>query len=292
VVVYTAEMVPPTSTNETTGQRVDGLARSAQWRDVDAAHKAEQARKAAEANSDQHGDTAANSRYSPPTELRRSLMIPADQLPLDSAGSPESNAGHPNSGSRDTYMENLTAHAAGPARQAPIEPADVDDSHTATDRFSEQQAISPPRPVARQTIGPGTASLSSRPRPAAAGGDSTCLASLFAAPSPARARAGHRYQPSAAADPRSSPAAVAHPPASQAPAPSPSSSGVGGGSTSSTTTAISHVSIASSGTASHASTSPPAASSSLTSPPPAASHSQLAGPTGPAAILGPGHCNC
>jgi hypothetical protein len=160
-------MVPPTPPDDQTGPGgtlLDGTAHSAQWRDKEAERQAAEARKAAQASADQQGN-GIDDRYSPPTEFLSSLMIPADQLPRDSS-SHDAAARRPYGAGGDTYMENLIAQADGPTGDASPDATDVDDRQTATDRFFEQQAITPPRAAARQTIAAGTASLTVTDAPA------------------------------------------------------------------------------------------------------------------------------
>ena len=108
-------MSSPTSTDQDTGKVLDGKPRSAQWRDREAERRAAEARKAAEATNG-HSPAAANSRYSPPTGLARSLMIPAELAALDpnTSGEPadarSGSAAHTDAS--DTYIDKLTEDAA------------------------------------------------------------------------------------------------------------------------------------------------------------------------------------
>jgi hypothetical protein len=165
-------MSPPTSTDQDTGKVLDGKPRSAQWRDREAERKAAEAREAAEAMNG-HSDAATNSRYSPPTGLARSLMIPAELAALDPNPSGEPADGRSRSAAHtdasDTYIDKLIEHAAAErnaSTNAPATARSLTDSETDTDRFFERQATTPPRGVARQTIAAGTASLTITETPA------------------------------------------------------------------------------------------------------------------------------
>jgi hypothetical protein len=163
-------MVPPIPTDQDQGRLIDGKRRSAQWRDKDAARKAADSK-------DKHADDsamAARDLYKPPTGLRQSVMIPADQLPLDppAAAPPiqkHANGNGSSDGAGDPCIANLITQAATtpePANDPPTEPNSIDDNPTATDRFFEQQALAPPNAVTRQTVGLGTASLTVADTPA------------------------------------------------------------------------------------------------------------------------------
>jgi hypothetical protein len=169
-------MPTPTSTDQDTGRVLDGKPRSAQWRDKEAERKAAKQRPAAEARTaaearNRQGDAATNSRYTPPTGFTGSLMIPADQLPLDSDTPRRASSVH-SRGAVDADRQSdantdkrigigdVSANSAAPAQSG------FDNGETDTDRFFEQRALTPPRAVARETIAAGTASLALADSPA------------------------------------------------------------------------------------------------------------------------------
>jgi hypothetical protein len=161
-------MVPPILTDEDKGRVVDGTARSAEWR-------AKAARSASRNNASEHsGDGAAEDHnlYAPPTGYAGSIMVPADQLPLDSpdgTAGKQSSVAHRSESSSDPYMDNLIADGAAEARPQETPPGPVggdDRDESETDRFFEQQAVVSPKVVARQTLGLGTAGLTIDSTPA------------------------------------------------------------------------------------------------------------------------------
>src|SRR5450432_64 len=156
-------MVPPILKDDQEGQLIDGKLRSVEWR----------ARAARSKTTDSNRKDAAvrapaeHDLYTPPTRYAGSVLIPADQLLLDPDGQQTLEEKQPRDArntttSRDPYFENLIARVAeetdAPSAPDP-EALDVDDHEAATDRFFEQQAVSPPRALARQTLGVGTAGL-------------------------------------------------------------------------------------------------------------------------------------